>query len=73
MTLLEEIREAVAKLPAEKQKEVLDYALALKNGRKPLTGAEVAEQFGGIWTQEEADEVSRVIEEEFEHVEGDAR
>jgi hypothetical protein len=74
VTLLErEIREAVAKLPAEKQKEVLDYALALKNRRKLLTGAEVVDQFGGMWTPEEADEMRRVIEEEFDHAERDVR
>ena len=84
-TLEGEIRERVAALTPEKQRQALEYIRRL--GQEPPIGpkAALAEpervtgksgrdllRFVGIWTDEEADEISRLIEDERERIDTDA-
>ena len=85
-TLEGEIRERVAALTPEKQRQALEYIRRL--GQEPpiepraalaepprVTGKSGRDmlRFAGIWTDEEADEIKRLIEDAFERVEPDVR
>jgi hypothetical protein len=66
--LEEEIHDRLKKLRPEQREQVLEYTRSL--GHKPLRGtpSEALRPFLGIWSDEDAEEVKRAIEEACERV-----
>jgi hypothetical protein len=70
MTELErEIHERIAALSPKQQRAVLNHVRAQMGEPVPGTPGDALDRFFGIWTDEEADEIMRAIEEGCERVE----
>lgn len=71
-TLEREIRERIAKLRPEQQRQVLDYARSL--GEAPSRGVpgKALLRFAGTIPADDLDLMERVIEEQCEQVDADA-
>jgi hypothetical protein len=76
-TIPEEVNEILNRLPADKQRQVLDYARSLdvaNTSSSPLppgTPFEVLRAFKPTLSPETVDEMQRAIEEECERIEPD--
>jgi hypothetical protein len=66
-----EIQERLAALTPEEQDRVLDYVRELSGEPRRGEPGRNLLRFAGIWTEEEADEISRAIEDGCEKVNPD--
>lgn len=69
--ILQELEQCLSHLPQEKQQEVLDFARYLSHRRPLPKGASPQDllKLEGTLPDEDAAELVRIIEEEFEQVE----
>jgi len=63
-----EIQERLAALTPDEQERVLGYIREISGKPRELKPGSDLLRFAGIWTEEEADEISKAIEEGCERV-----
>lgn len=66
-----ELREQLEQLPADQQRQVLDFARALAARKRGAACGQVLTQFGGVITKEDLGLIAQAIEEGCEQVNSD--